>query len=283
MGSGTGQGGELGFDAGTGSGGSGGASCDPPFAMIALDRTLTMHKTPKGDEPVDPPDYQSSKFYQAITAIQKLVAAPTDHTVRFGLELWPKDEPGCVTLAEKIMGTTGTNTTCEDGEVLVPPALNMGAKIASTINPATTKICLSTPTGQGLLTASNWLKSNAVPGRGNYIVLVTDGADWDQSCPMPDPVLITQQLAATGIKTFVVGFSASGDLMPGGVGAGFLNDMACAGQTAPNFPTPCKMSGNGWVSNDPMGSTLYLAAGDSAGLDAALKSIAVEVCCDCVK
>lgn len=67
------------------------------------------------------------------------------------------------------------------------------------------------------------------------------------------------------------------------VGAGFLNDMACAGQTAPGFPTPCKMSGSGWVSQDPTGQSLYLAAGDSASLTAALHSISVAVCCGCSK
>ncbi len=89
---------------------------------------------------------------------------------------------------------------------------------------------------------------------------MTDGADWDQSCPTPDPVAVTQQLAMAGIKTFVVGFSADGTIMPGGVGAGFLNDMACAGQTAVGFATNCKMSASGYVSVDPAGATLYLAA-----------------------
>lgn len=281
--SGTGQGGDIGIDAGGNGGSDGGTSCDPPYAMIALDRTLTMHKTPTGAEPTDAPDYQSSKFYQAITAIEAMVAPPADNTIRFGLTLWPKEEPGCVTLAQKVTGTMGTNPSCEDGEVVVPPALSTGATIATLLDPATTKICFSTPTGQGLQTASGWLSSHPVAGRGEYIILVTDGADWDQSCPTPDPVMVTQQLAAMGIKTFVVGFSAAGDLMPGGVGAGFLNDMACAGQTAPDFPTPCKMSGSGWVSADPMGQALYLAAGDAASLSTALHSVAVAVCCDCVK
>src|SRR5262249_55617750 len=90
--SGTGEGGSIHIDAG-GGGKGGGMSCDPPDAIIALDRTQTMHKTPNGGEPTDAPDYQSSKFYQAITAIHQLVAAPTDHAIRFGLELWPKNEP----------------------------------------------------------------------------------------------------------------------------------------------------------------------------------------------
>lgn len=277
---GAGQGGGFGLG---GSDAGGGAQCDPPDAIIALDRTLTMHKTPTGAEPVDGPAYASSKFYQAITAIEALVAAPADHTIRFGLDLWPKDEPGCVTLAEKINGSMGTNTACEDGEIVVPPGLDTGAQIASILDPATTRICFSTPTGQGLLTASNWLSAHTVAGRGQYVILVTDGADWDQSCPTPDPIQVTQQLAAAGIKTFIVGFSAEGALMPGGVGAGFLNDMACAGQTAPSFPDPCTMNGDGWVSKDPQGPALYFAADDGAALSDALHDVASAVCCDCVK
>ncbi len=68
------------------------------------------------------------------------------------------------------------------------------------------------------------------------MVLVTDGADWDQSCPDPNPLPVVQDIAQSGIKTFMIGFSAEGVIMPGGVGASFLNDMACAGQTAKGFP-----------------------------------------------
>ncbi|MEP7122593.1 MAG: hypothetical protein ABJE95_16845, partial [Byssovorax sp.] len=76
---GTGQGGAGGelitVATGTGSGtGVGGASCDPPDVLIALDRTLTMHKTPEGSEPMDAPAYASSKWYQALTAIKGLVS-----------------------------------------------------------------------------------------------------------------------------------------------------------------------------------------------------------------
>ncbi len=277
----TGVGGSL---AGVGGGGVGGSmTCEPPYALIALDRTQTMHKTPNGGEPTDGPDYQSSKFYQAIKAIQTLTAAPVDGTIRFGLELWPKNEPGCVTLSQKIGGTSATNPSCEDGEVIVEPDLHTGAAISASIDPATTTLCNTTPTGQGLLTASSWLQSHSVAGRAEYIILVTDGADWDQSCPMPDPVAVTQILAQAGIKTFVVGFSAEGDIMPGGVGAGFLNDMACAGHTAPGFPNGCKADANGgYTSSDPAGTTQYLAAGDATALATALHTVAAQVCCNCV-
>ncbi|MFT3775953.1 MAG: vWA domain-containing protein [Minicystis sp.] len=259
------------------------STCDPPDVMITLDRTQTMHKTPAGNTPADPPDYQSSKWYQAITAIEGLVKPPLDNGVRFGLTLWPRDSGGCVTLAERVAGQMATNTFCEDGEVVVTPAKGAGASIAATLDPQTTKLCISTPTGKGLLTASDYLIKNATPGRPQYIVLVTDGADWDQSCPTPDPLPIVQKLAAGGIKTFVVGFSAEGANMPGGVGAAFLNSMACAGMTAKGFPAGCKLQGGGYVAEDPNGAALYVSASDGAALSTALESVAVSVCCDCPK
>jgi hypothetical protein len=276
-------GGGLQLDGGNGSdAATDGGSCEPPDVLIALDRTLTMHKTPNGAEPTDAPDYQSSKWWQAITALHGLVAPPADNGIRFGLELWPKEEPGCVTLAQRVMGMTATNPQCEDGEVLVSPDLGTGTTINGLLDPSTTKICISTPTGAGLLTGEAHLKGIKKQGRDQYLLLVTDGADWDQSCPTPDPVAVTQQIAAGGIKTFVVGFSATGDIMPGGVGAPFLNNMACAGMTAKDFANNCTMGATGYVAKDPMGPTLYLQASDGAALTTALGGIAVSICCDCV-
>jgi len=275
-----GQGGGFETDGGSG------AVCEPPDVLVLLDRTLTMHKTPEGNTPADAPDYQSSKWYQAITAIEKVVAPPRDQTIRFGLELWPRD-PGsgqCITLAERVTDTKqATNPFCQDGEIVVPPKLGAGGEIQNYLDPATTPICISTPTGSGLITATTHLLQNAVPGRDQYVVLVTDGADWDQSCPDPNPLPIVQDLAAAGIRTFVVGFSAEGAIQPGGVGAGFLNDLACAGQTAAGFPAPCKQSGSGYVSADPAGPLLYVKAGNAGELDSALQAVTGGLCCDCIK
>jgi hypothetical protein len=252
--------------------------------LIALDRTLTMHFEPDGTTPTDPPAYASSKWSQAINAIKALVTPQVDNTIRFGLELWPKEEAGCITLTERIQDTKqATNPFCEDGEVLLPPALGATPAISGALDPLTTKICVSTPTGAGLLTAQTELSQIKKAGRDQYIMLVTDGADWDQSCPTPDPVTVTQQLAAQGVKTFVLGFSATGDIMPNGIGAPFLNNMACAGLTAPNFSTNCMMGTGGYVAVDPSGPTLYFQASDANALADALHAVAALVCCDCVQ
>jgi hypothetical protein len=178
-----GEGGGLIIDGGSQGGqGGGSAACDPPDVLIMLDRTLTMHKTPSGATPADAPDYASSKWFQAIAAIDQLVAPPLDATVRFGLELWPKEAEGCITLAERVENTKqATNMFCEAGEIVVPPALSTGASIQAALDPKTTKICISTPTGSALLTALDHLKTIAAPGRPQFVALVTDGADWDQS------------------------------------------------------------------------------------------------------
>lgn len=257
-------------------------TCDPPEMLFALDRTLTMHKTVDGATPVDAPDYKSSKWSQAIAAIESVAGSGLDADLRMGLELWPKDPGGgqCVTLAERVTNSKqATNPQCQEGEVLVPPALNNGAAIAGAIDPLTTNICISTPTGAGLITAEDWLIDHAVPGRKQYVVLVTDGADWDFSCPDPSPLLVTQQIAAAGIQTYVVGFFG----MEAQAGAlKFLNDMACAGQTAKGFADNCVQSGAGYVAKDPMGMVpLYLQAGDQE-LEATLQEVAAEILKFCV-
>lgn len=269
-----------------GGGGSDGGGCEPPDMLIVLDRTLTMHRTPSGATPTDAPTYASSKWYQAITALEQVAAAPLDQTVRFGLELWPRDPGGalCNTLSEQVTASKqATNTPCEAGEIAVPPALGTGATIGQTLDPATTKICFSTPTGSALQTAQSFLAQSAVTGRAQYIVLVTDGADWDKSCPNPAPQPIVQALAAAGVKTYVVGFfDPTGSDAGGGVGEEFLNDMACAGQTAKSFSTSCTQSGTGYVATSPSGPALFFQATSAAELEAALQDVAGQVCCDCV-
>jgi hypothetical protein len=268
----------------TSTGAAGGEQCVPPDLLIALDRTLTMHRMPDGSTPTDAPDYASSKWSQAITALEGLVTPELDDTIRFGLELWPREEPGCITLTERVTGTVAaTNPYCSDGEVLLSPALGASTAISDALDPLTTKICISTPTAAGISTGAEHLATIAEPGRDQYMMLVTDGADWDQSCPTPDPVAVTQQLAADGIKTFILGFSATGDIQQGGVGAPFLNNMACAGRTAPDFDTNCTMGPAGYTATDPAGPTLYLQASDGDALSAALDTIAATICCDCVE
>ncbi|RYE74355.1 MAG: VWA domain-containing protein, partial [Myxococcales bacterium] len=202
----------------------------------------------------------------------------------FGLELWPRENPTCVTLAERVEGKLPENPPlCEIGEVTVPLGVNRGKAIQDALDPTTTRICSTTPTGTALTTAKDYLVLNNEDGREQYVVLVTDGADWDKSCPDPSPLPIVQELSAAGIKTFVVGFSAE-QTTQSGVGKGFLNDMACAGQTAKGFPGTCKKVGDGYVALDSSAAApLFLSATDGGQLAKSLQSISGSLCCDCQK
>src|SRR5882724_6986432 len=53
-----------------------GTACVAPDMLIALDRTLTMHFRPDGVNPTDAPDYKSSKWSLAVTAIKAFAAPP---------------------------------------------------------------------------------------------------------------------------------------------------------------------------------------------------------------
>ncbi len=103
--------------------------------LIVLDRTLTMHKTPSGAEPTDAPDYASSKWYQAINAIEAMVAAAAGQVDPVRPGAVAKESPGCITLAEKVANMAATNPNCEAGEVAIPPALGNGAAIANLLDP----------------------------------------------------------------------------------------------------------------------------------------------------
>lgn len=283
-GAGTGFGGTGGgtqIDAGNGGSSSDGGTCAPPDLLIVLDRTMSMHRRPDGSVPPNTvAGHKESKWYIAITAI-KTLTAKLDSTIRFGLELFPKD-PGtptnevCVTLTQRINGITATNPNCQKGEVLVQPALNNGPAIASAIDPETTRLCTSTPIGKGIETAATALSAIHKAGRDQYAVLITDGQD---TCDKALVLSATQALAKQGVKLYAIGFDASSG---NGVDKSQLNNLACAGHTAPNFPAPCTADAQGnYTATDPTGPDLFLPAGDATTLDAALSNLGKAVCCGC--
>lgn len=275
-------------DAGVPDGGALDASveCLAPDVLIALDRTLTMHRTAAGATPADTDaGHATSKWAMAITAIEQFTAAPLDGTIRFGLELWPRQSPGCITLGQRIRGDGATNPSCEGPEVPLSPALSNGAAISALLDPETTLICTSTPTGDALIGAQRHLEARRVVGRDQFVALVTDGADWDVSCPAPDPLNAVDGLADAGISTLVIGFSAEAAVM-NGVGAAFLNDLACAGRTAKNFPAPCVADAQGRlrarVPDAGGADALFYTATNTAELVDTLRVFARRVCCGCI-
>ncbi len=254
-------------------------NCEPPDMLIVLDRTMSMHRKPDGDPPPNTTaGHELSKWYLAITSLEAATAT-LDQTIRFGLELFPRDPGGdaCVTLTERIDGTTATNTACEAGEVLVHPEIGTSAVIAVDLDPETTRLCTSTPIGAGLGTAITELASVANPIREQYALLLTDGQD---TCDEALSLANAQALAAAGVNLYVIGFDGSGS----GVDNGHLNDLACAGQTAPGFPAPCTDDGSGnYTATNPDGVALYFLAEDETQLVDALEQVAGEICCNCIE
>jgi hypothetical protein len=253
------------------------AACDRPDALIVLDRTASMHKTPSGD---DPPNTVAgrltTKWGIAVTAINALVAAPVDSTVRFGLSLFPRDPGGsqCKSLQNLIGGSSPSNPSCQTGEVVVPTALGMGPAINGALSVETTKLCTSTPISQGVDTAAASLTATAAAGHKQFLVLITDGKE---TCGA-NPADAVARAAMAGVDTHVVGFGVDGD----GVSVTALNAMACAGRTAIDFGTRCQLSGSVYVPVD-MTSTvpLYHDAKDGVALKAALETVTNDFCCDC--
>lgn len=255
-------------------------SCEPPDMLLVLDRTMSMHRRPDGTQPPDTvAGRQESKWYIAITAIEALTA-DLEGTIRFGLELFPRD-PGqdkCVTLSERINGVTATNVTCEAGEIVVSPTTGTVPAIAAAIDPDTTRLCNSTPIGEGLGTAVTELAALADPVREQLAILITDGQG---TCGDALSLSNAQALAAAGTRLYVIGFDGSGG---NGVDNAHLNDLACAGHTAPLFPAPCTDDGSGnYAATSPGGAPLYFLADDAAALTSALQDVAGEVCCNCVR
>jgi len=265
-----------------------GGACRAPQMMILLDRTGTMHRDLSGATPPDPTvGHATAKFTLAINALDGFLATTgLDQTLRLGLAMFPRDPGGqtCITLSQRLSGSaTFMNPMCEVGEVPVSPDLGTASQIATLLDPEVTRLCNTTPTGSGLETVRASLASITIPDVDQYVVLVTDGADFYDSCPTPDPIPLVRDLSAANIKTFIVGFGAQ-NTTPQGVNPPLLNEMACAGQTAKDFATNCMpRAGGGFTAVDATnGPRLYFDAADGPSLSTALRDVAREVCCGCI-
>jgi hypothetical protein len=233
-----------------GDGGDAGA-CNPPDMLVVLDRSDSMSKPPDGDA-------GASKWSLAVSALDDITAAPTDGTLRFGLELLP-DQPG------------GKNDAgaCTTGLLEIDTGLGNGAAIASTL--ASTQLMKSTPIGGALGVAQATLAKGHVDGRGQNVLLVTDG---NETCDANPALPIVQALAASGVHTYVVGFG-------GAVDAGLLDDLACAGLTAKDFSNSCTQTQAGYVSNVPPTTHVFFDASSGGDLENALATITTGTCCGC--
>ncbi len=291
--SGGGSGGGHG-DGGVGSFGDGnagdgqGGGCNAPDMLIVLDHTDSMSAKPGGGKPPNTMAGQMlSKWYLATQAIKAVVAPPQDQKVSFGLEMFPLDpqtvDAGagmgtCSTLSQLLNGMSATNKSCQPGEIVFPPAPGNGAAITTFLDPLTVRLCVSTPIALALGTAQTELASVQKSGIAQYILLVTDGGETCHG----DVKGAAQTLASKGIKTFVVGFGGL-DAGASGVNVPLLDDVACAGETAPGFPAGCTKGANGYTATSTSGPPLFYSAQDGASLQAALQKITSSICCGCAQ
>jgi hypothetical protein len=241
--------------------------------LIVLDHTDSMSDEPTGKKPPDTLAGQMlSKWYLATQAIKAVVAPPLDQKVSYGLEMFPLDpatvDAGagmgtCSTLSQLLSGMASTNKSCQPAEIVFPPAPGNGAAITSFLDP---------------LTAQTELAAVQKSGVAQYVLLVTDGGETCKG----DVTAAAQALAAKGIKTFVVGFGGL-DAGSAGVNVPLLDNVACAGETAPNFPAGCTKGAGGYTATSTTGPALFYSAQDGASLQAALQKITSSVCCGCAQ
>lgn len=263
-------------------------SCTAPDMLVVLDHTDSMSDTPQGTQPGNTDaGHAKTKWVLATAAVKAVVAPPLDQKVAYGLELFPLDpavvtDAGgtgkCRTLTELLGGTASNNTQCQAGEVAIAPALGTGNAIGALLDPETLRLCVSTPIALALGTAQAELASIAKANVAQYVLLVTDGAETCKG----DVLAATQALAKAGVKTFVVGFGAA-DASAGGVDKKLLDQVACAGMTATNFPAPCTQTPTGYTATSTSGPPLFYLAEDGASLQTALQSITSKICCGCAQ
>ena len=247
--------------------------CEPPDILVVLDRSQSMHKVPAGDTPPDDMGgYMSSRWWLALEALEQFVAE-YQFGIRIGLELFPEQADGCVTLAERVGGQGAGNDGCFTSQLVLPPALMAFPDFDAVLDPMTTLLCNETPISQALGDAGPALEPLADGMHDQYAVLITDGGE---SCD-GDPLGAAQQLVDDyGVRTWVVAFGDAA-LTTNHNG---LNRLACAGQTAKDFPVPCVDDGFGhYDAADPAGPALYIAAEDGQALADAFAELAGDLCC----
>ncbi|MBT8492096.1 MAG: VWA domain-containing protein, partial [Deltaproteobacteria bacterium] len=175
-------------------------SCDPSRMMVILDQSSSMVRNSiAGDTLWD----------IAVTAMDNLTTSFQDK-LQMGLMKFPEPDQ------------------CNPGAVFVSPAVNSKSSIMSQLSAPPPDSGNYTPMYQTLQVAQSVpeLQLSDVP---NYVVLVTDGWQWcdieNNSADRFKPIDEVADLAQMGVKTYVVGFGASADVLT-------LNGMAVEGGTA---------------------------------------------------
>lgn len=263
--------------------------CVAADLLIVLDRTGSMSQRPDGSMPPNTSQgVTETKWYGAVTALE-IITAQFEERIRFGLALFPHDPDGqggydCSNLGTWLNHYLPPETDtpqCQAAEMSVSPALGTASAIGDAISIMDTGLCLYTPIGSGLSVARAELAAIAEPGRDQYATLVTDGHD---NCDgvagyTTDSLSSADGLAADGVVLHVIGFDGSGE----GINVAHLNDLACAGMSAPDHASNCVDTGTGYRAvASPVPDRLFLLAEDGTGLVDTITQVVEVACCDCV-
>ena len=263
--------------------------CEAPDFMVLLDRTGSMSQRPDGTMPPNTAaGADQSKWGIAVRSLETL-AASREMSLRLGLVLFPLDPDGdqgtdCSNLdtwLTQYLPPESNDPVCLPAELVVSPILGAANEIDNAIDRDLTGLCTYTPIGAGFTSAKEGLAAIQEPIREQYVLLITDGAD---TCDHRDTYLTkslpaADALRADGVKIFVVGFDGTGS----GVDVVQLNNLACAGGSAPDPDTNCVLTNGVYRAAAPAAPTrLFLLADDALTLAQALESATAEVCCGCV-
>jgi hypothetical protein len=203
-----------------------------PNLLIQLDRSCSMTTMVGG----------KTKWQAAVAAINKMTTTFAGK-IRFGLAMFP----------DKV------NPNCDQGPIPISPAPGTEMAIQTLLTAALKTNDVNYPNGpcvtniDGGMHQVSLAPELADATRGNYVLLITDGAQ-SAGCSLyggaNGAVKIAADLFAKKVATFVIGFDA-------GVNSTELNKLADAG---------------GVPTGDPM--THYYNAADQAALEMALDTIA---------
>jgi hypothetical protein len=256
----------------------------PPQLMIVLDRSGSFSLRPDGTfAPNTDEGKQETRWHIMIEAIRG-VTTNLQEDVQFGLTLFPNDPEGadgrdCSNLdtwLEEWLPPETNDLSCQPGEVKVSPNMMNGGAMQSALDRDNTGLCNTTPIGSGLAAAHAELSAIATTEYEQAAVLITDGAD---NCDVRDgyntnSLAEADAMAAAGIRVFVLGFSGTGDEL----NPDHLNNLACAGGTAPDFDINCEQIGDGYRAVEGNQKRLYHLAGEVDSLTESLQEISEEAC-----
>lgn len=221
----------------------------PPEVMLVLDRSGSMRRSARGEDPKSFMAGETDKWTQAISALDTAIQA-TQQGIFWGLKQFPMPPITVATDPRKCQGDTTP---------AVAPAIGNHDMVLNTAKANAPVLDVgATPTAAAVLSTLSFLKARTTPNP-KAMVLATDGVpncknNDDSQGDVDGAVAAIKQAADAKIPVYVVGLAVSG-----GEGEAQLNMMAVAGGVART------------------GTPAYYAANDATEFTAQLNSIAGQV------